>query len=155
MAGNSFYGRAFVFLEGTVPDGHAGVFNARGTLPGGGDVEFRLGIGHGALEPNYSGPGNEYGIWTPSPPPMPADRWTCIEWYYGDDPGDADQLHYWIDGIEQVDHGVYGATPSLWTAPSYATFSFGLLLYHDEPGAGFDLWFDAVALSSARIGCGD
>lgn len=153
VAGNSFYGRAFVYLDGAVPGGHVGIFSASGPLSGGGDAEVRLGIGNGALLPNYTAPGVEYGTWHSPPPPMPAGRWACIELAYLDDPGDDDQLHYFIDGEEQTLDGVYGGGTDHWTAPSYEAFTFGVILYHPSDVGELDVWMDDVVLAPERVGC--
>lgn len=147
VAGNSFFGRAYVHFASPAPTTHVGLFAAAGA-----GTEVRLGLGP-ALLPNYSTSGAEYGSWAADPPLMPVDRWTCIEWRYEDVPGsDHDRLLYWIDGIEAVDHEIDGSGSEAWTFPTFEHFELGVIVYHAE-GTGFDVRYDDVVLAPSRVGC--
>lgn len=81
--------------------------------------------------------------------PLPLDRWVCIEWMVDSiSPG----MRVWLDG-EEVD-GLTTFDGSFVTDPPLARFSLGIAYFaYTETFPEVNVWYDEVALDSARIGC--
>ena len=150
-AKNSFYGRAFAYVEKDVPTNNFNYFSASG--PG---STYNLG---GTTAPFGSADGTHFirfnyqplDVVSKSAIEVPVDGWNCWEWYFkGDDPN---ELHFWLDEVEVPDMTVVGGTSQgQWVAPEFGTMAFGFHHAHDEP-TGYDVWIDEVAVDPARIGC--
>jgi len=107
------------------------------------------------------GPKSEVGI-DDEPPAghesIVEGQWMCFEFEYSGT-GEGAELRVWWDGIEHehmhlVNTSANGAT--LWPIPTYDSMSFGWSHYQDYGAimpAGFDVWIDAVAVDTQRIGC--
>ena len=163
MPDNSFYGRAFMFLMGPAPQPHTTFFVASGTLPGGNmPTLLRYGGQFGLFLANYIGK-DEYqhagvdmgGTWTDATP-LPTDRWACLEWQYD---GAHNAMRLWLDEVPIARMSVLGKSAdccpdSPWTAPPYRAFALGWEIYSNtDKVAGYDVWYDEVALDPNRIGC--
>ena len=146
-ANNSFFGRAFVFAKAPTPNVHTGIFAAIG-----GTTEVRLGLDHmGDIEPNYMSATNEYGVFTSNKSKMPTGVWSCLEWEYRG----TGELHFFLNGTEMTQIEVLATEVPPWTAPTYSSFSLGMILFQNDSATAtsFDVWFDEVAFNATRVGC--
>ena len=160
---NTYFGRAFVWMETRSPSTHSTLFESGGrivdagifdgALPAGGlNVSQRFSISGHQLEASYDSsprpPTTDYSRRSAST--MPLDRWACLEWHFK---GDSNELHFWLDGVELVDMSVLPTRVPTWFAPDWVRVSVGLQLYRPDTEPDFDLWIDEVAIHPTRIGC--
>jgi hypothetical protein len=98
------------------------------------------------------------------PGDIPVARWTCLEWEMNDDP---DALSLWADGklVGTLDNRTVGYPPNI--APgtplydgknsgligAFTDFGFGFYDWHPENRPAFDVYYDDIALDTARVGC--
>ncbi len=167
VAANSFYGRAFVYLDnaGKLPQAHWTLIEAAGRLAGASsDTLVRYGGQFTHLMANYYGADqyehaadNVDGEWV-NQTLMPVNRWACFEWQFK---GDSNEMHLWLDGSEITKIAIFGSSTQCcanqpWTMPSFSSLRLGWQVYQaDSSQPGYDLWLDEVALGSSRIGCTD
>ena len=82
---------------------------------------------------------------------MPLDQWVCFEWHFD---GKNSEYHFYLNGNELTDMAIVSDASPPWTAPPFAYVELGLHLYHDLTTIPtLDVWYDEVALDTARIGC--
>jgi hypothetical protein len=147
---NSIYGRAnFLLGEGiNVPTKHTNFFEASGKVNGV-SGNYRYGSSNGHFLANYN-PGD------PSKSSMtavPKGVWSCLEWAFL---GDTNEMRFWLDGVELTDIAVppSGVKGTVWTAPKFDSLYFGWITYAaDTASDHYDIWYDDIALDTARIGC--
>jgi hypothetical protein len=72
-----------------------------------------------------------------------ANSWYCLEFFYD---GANSEVRVFVDDAEVEELHVTD-----WGPYTYQTFKFGFEKYH---GANKTLWYDDVALGTARVGCG-
>ena len=162
---NTFYGRAFVWIAGPMPQAHFTLFTAEGLLPGKTTAtQLRYGGQFGIYIANYIGD-DEYqhaavwkdGAWTDAAQ-VPTDRWVCMEWLYK---GDSNEMDLWQDGVEISKVHIIGESTDdcckgkVWQAPPYDTMALGWEVYTniDSEISAYDIWMDEVAMNTTRIGC--
>ena len=160
---NTYFGRAFVWMEARSPSTHSTLFESGGrivdagifdgALPVGGlNVSQRFSISGHQLEASYDSsprpPTTDYSRRSASA--MPLDRWACLEWHFK---GDSNELHFWLDGVELVDMSVLPTRVPTWFAPDWVRVNVGLQLYRPDTESDFDLWIDEVAINPTRVGC--
>jgi hypothetical protein len=150
------YARFFVRHTTTLPDAHVTFSAMRDTADGNRDL--RMGGQNRALQWNRESDDATLPEQSPAgvaqSVPLPVDRWTCVEFGIT-----GSELRTWVDGAEVAGlHADTTPTPdvdSQWLRrgtwlPTLADFRLGWESY----GTGDDtLWFDDVALGSARLGC--
>ncbi len=150
--GDTYFGRAFVWMAVNSPTTHATLFESGGTLDGGVSVSQRFSVSSQHIEASYDTsprpPTTDYS--RRSAMAMPLDRWACVEWQFK---GDTNELHFWVDGVELADTAVLGSRVPAWIAPAWTRVNLGLQLYRPDIVSDFDLWLDEVAIDTARIGC--
>lgn len=160
--GNSFYGRVRVRVAAfpTAPDwAHYTLIETTG----GGSAEVVRPLG-GQYVPTLGrdlwgvgadgGPTGDWTNWRESAPSQ-AGRWLCVEWRQ--EAAD-NRISVWIDGVPKPDLTVstasHGGNPVDFVLPTVDTIKIGWQLYQGGPTPDhFDLSYDDIALSSARIGC--
>jgi hypothetical protein len=147
---NSFYGRAnfMIAADITVPKDHTNFFEASG-LVGGQPGNYRYGAANAKWFANYN-PGDPGEL---SKSDVPVGKWLCLEWAFL---GDTNEMHFWIDGKELTDVAVppIGVDGKVWTAPKFDSFYFGWITYATDMSSDhYDVWYDDIALDTARIGC--
>ncbi|MDX2018869.1 MAG: hypothetical protein SF187_01415 [Deltaproteobacteria bacterium] len=157
--GNVVYGRVWLYLAAPAPVRHISLFAASGNVAAGGSAEYRYGIETQRLMANYYTGSRDDGIPTNRffdrkgqtvPYTAPTNRWVCTEWLFD---GNKNELRYWQDNIEVAElHRMPSDAPT-WPAPTFNRLWIGWQMYGEEEAAGFDLWFDDVAIDKARIGC--
>lgn len=148
-----FYGRAWVWFGADPGAGHWMAWVGVG--PGGAQgTEVRYGGHYDILEANYFGNDDEVvsdpqGYCSPTCAhgvAAPVGRWACVEFYFGQD-----EIRLWLDGQEigtlHVTSWRNQAAP--WS-PAYDRVRLG---FHDFAGPPVDVWYDDVALDTARVGC--
>ncbi len=87
---------------------------------------------------------------------MPTDKWACLEWEFK---GDNNEMHMWLDGQLVSTMSLTGIASeccrsTVWAFPPFRQVAMGwTLVSNQEAFDHFDLWLDAVALDSQRIGC--
>ena len=158
--GNHFFGRTFLWLEPAATAMHNGFITSQGPLlaPDGSDTGQTAVYGihetFGNFVTHYSNsnaPGaGGCDCGAKSTQPIPVGHWACIEWEFD---GPARSSRLWLDGTEVPSGEI---TPGLdWVAPRFDSLAFGFTMYHTSTDgtAAYDLWYDAFALDSARIGC--
>ena len=148
FANNAFWGRAFVYWNGTTyPNNHT-TYAASGPSPNPNYQWMRYSsFGNGALGGNDSDPDNSAGSSTS----LPSMTWACLEWFYNA-PGM--QATYYLNGkllstlTIDVKH-TSGTTDLHWQQ-----MEIGWELYsQDGSTASWDMYFDEIALNGTRIGC--
>ncbi|HZO12652.1 MAG TPA: hypothetical protein VFB62_05330 [Polyangiaceae bacterium] len=153
VAGNAFFGRAFVYVAGAVPDTHSRLIRARGKLADGEDAQYRLDCNNGKLNSRYYTPTindlvhgglRKFGY------DVPADAWLCVEWHYD---GEHDEMRYWIDGELIEGMTVLSTEEPPWVAPEFASFEIGWITFQ-AGNTQYDVFYDSIVLDSSRIGCG-
>ena len=146
---DDIWGRVFVYMAGQSPDMHTNMIEAVGTLPGdAGESHYRIGVSTAhVIAGNYI-PGDYANHSTTV---MPLDQWACFEWHFD---GARSEYHFYLNGSELTDMAILSDASPPWTAPPFAYLEMGLRLYHplvNEPT--LDVWYDEVALDTARITC--
>jgi hypothetical protein len=152
--GEAFYLRAWVWFDTDPGAGH--FISWVGVGPGGApDTEVRLGGHYGIFEANYFGNDDEVvsdpqGYCSPTCAhgvAVPTGRWSCVEAFFG-----KDELRLWLDGSEVAPlHVTRWRNQAAPWSPAYDRVRLG---FHDFQGPAVDVWYDDVALDTARIGCG-
>jgi hypothetical protein len=140
----ALYGRVFVYLLGAPPGKHTPFVAVEETSP---DYHY-----YGTEEKNggqlyatQGGGGIDEGFGSATV--IAHDKWVCLEWYYSG----AGEVRTWLDGSEITDIHETGFLA--------ASFTDVLLGLSDEDlstvalAAGFDAWFDEVAIGQSPIGC--
>jgi hypothetical protein len=164
LANNGFFGRVFAYFAadpGARSKGHWGSFVGIGKKAAGGqDVEVRIGGQFDILVANYAPndalqtSASRDGYYDDGAR-LPIATWACFEFQFD---GAGNELRVWLDGSElerlhvtdwnQFGHGL---TPS-WS-PSYDRLRIGYQSWNaDTP---IDVWYDAVAISTQRVGCAE
>jgi hypothetical protein len=148
---DDLWGRVFVYMAGQSPDMHTNMIEAVGLLPGdAGESHYRIGVSTAhVIAGNYI-PGDYADHSTTV---MPLDQWACFEWHFD---GVHDEYHFYLNGSELTDMAILSDASPSWIAPPFAYLEMGLRLYHplvNEPT--LDVWYDEVALDTARITCGN
>ncbi len=147
---NSLYGRANVMIAAglTVPKDHTNFFEASGKVNGQ-DGNYRYGAAGAKFFANYN-PGDPGES---SKTAVPVGVWSCVEWAFL---GDTNEMRFWIDDKEITDLAVppAGVNGKVWTAPNFNSFYFGWITYATDTASDhYDIWYDDVAIDTARIGC--
>ncbi len=146
---NSFFGRVWFRLDAGLPQGHVTWIEA-GVQANDVD-EARIGANLGQMDVNHW-PGDEEQR---ADVAVQAQTWHCLEFEFN---GAAHEIRVWFEGQE-----VPGLHVTDWTtppggdgnnqnplidwAPEFESVRFGW-----ELGGG-DIWFDDIALATARLGC--
>lgn len=159
---NSFYGRMHIWVKAfpSAPQyAHWTMFEVAGT---GSDRIRPIG---GQYIPNQGteklwgtgSDGGPTGDWTQWSPTAPAEsgKWVCLEWQVT---GTNNEMHVWVDGNAKAALDVstkkHGGNAVDLTFPSFTQAWFGWWLYQANPTPSqFELYFDDVALGTARQGC--
>lgn len=159
--GKQFYARFFVQLDTALGQGHTTFAAMKDDDDGGQDI--RMGGQDGILM--YNRESDDATLPTLSPAgvamslsPMTTPAWTCIELHIDESAGTIDT---WVNDDEVaglVENGTAtedGSSEWLRVAnwkPSLSNFRLG---WESYAGQTMTLWFDDVAISSGRIGCGN
>lgn len=149
---NSLYGRAnFMIGAGLkVPTDHTNFFEASGQVNGQ-SGNYRYGAAGAKFFANYN-PGDPGES---SKTAVPVGVWACLEWAFL---GDTNEMHFWIDGKELTDIAVppTGVNGTVWKAPNFDSFYFGWITYATDTSSDhYDIWYDDIAMDTARIGCAE
>lgn len=157
--GTTVYGRFFVRLENLLDSSHVTFLAMRDAGDGGKDV--RMGGQSGILMWNRESDDATLPALSPTgiglSKPFETRRWTCIEFHVDQA---ANTWETWMDGVAVQGLTVDGTpTPDVdeqWLRktgwrPSLSDFRIG---WESYGGTTQTLWFDDVALSATRIGCG-
>jgi hypothetical protein len=147
---NSLYGRANVMIAAglKVPTDHTNFFEASGKVNGQ-DGNYRYGAAGAKYFANYN-PGDPGES---SKTAVPVGVWSCVEWAFL---GDTNEMRFWIDDKEITDLAVppAGINGKVWAAPDFDSFYFGWITYATDTASDhYDIWYDDVAIDTARIGC--
>ena len=148
FANNVFWGRAFVYWNGTVyPNNHT-TYVAAAPNPNPNYEWMRYSsFGSGNLGGNDADPDNSSNSSTH----LPSMSWACLEWFYNT-PGM--QAQYYFNGqlisTLTIDPKHTTATTDL----TWGQVELGWELYsQDGTAASWDMYFDEIALNGTRIGC--
>jgi hypothetical protein len=162
VSNDGFYGRVLAYFAadpGARSKGHWGAFVGVGKKSGQSqDIEVRIGGQFDILVANYS-PTDALQIsssrdgFYDDGAKLPIATWTCFEFQFA--PA-TDELRVWMNGAEierlhvtdwnQFGHGLVAS----WS-PVYDRLRIGYQSWNaDTP---IDVWYDAVAVDTARIGC--
>jgi hypothetical protein len=149
---SSLYGRAnFMIGAGLkVPTDHTNFLEASGKVNGV-SGNYRYGSSNAKFLANYNPGDPSKGSQTA----VPVGVWTCIEWAFL---GDTNEMHLWLDGKELTDVAVppAGVNGTIWTAPTFDSFYFGWITYATDMASDhYDVWYDDIAIDTARIGCAE
>ena len=151
---NSMFGRAWIYAAGDVPNTHSKLLMLRGTLNGE-NAQYRLDSNSRDLNSRYSTPfindNIQHGGLRKFGYELPANRWVCIEWHYD---GANHEMRYWFDDNAINDMTVTGNEDPQWTAPPFDRFEIGWQTYQAGSQQSYDIYYDGIVLSDARIGCG-
>jgi hypothetical protein len=161
-SGNHFFVRAFAWFDvdpGAHTKGHWGGIVGLGPRAGASqDVEVRFGGQFDILVVNYS-PNDALQIsssrdgFYDDGTRLPVHEWTCFEVELD---GDGDALRVFMNDVElerlQVTNwGQFGHQPTVGWSPKYDKIRIGYQSWNaDTP---VDVWYDAVAIDTVRIGC--
>jgi hypothetical protein len=161
-SGNHFFVRALAYFDvdpGARSRGHWGAIVGVGKKAGAQqDVEVRVGGQFDILVANYS-PNDALQIsssrdgFYDDGTKLPVQKWTCLEVEFN---GATDELRMWMDGIELdrlhvTNWGQFGHQPTASWSPTYERLRIGYQSWNaDTP---VDVWYDAVAIDTERIGC--
>jgi hypothetical protein len=153
--GNAFYGRLFFYVD-RKPNAfvHWGVVEARGT---GNNNRIRYGgianggppVGNNWFLFNIQRLGaNETGLDDDANPIIPPRTWVCMEWTFN---GATNEARLWWDGTERPKVHWKGTDPQF-AMPMFREVNIGWALYQNIE-AGYEVWIDAIAIDSQKIGC--
>jgi hypothetical protein len=161
-SGNHFFVRAFAYFDvdpGARTKGHWGAIVGVGPKSGSPqDVEVRFGGQFDILVDNYS-PNDALQLsssrdgFYDDGARLPVRQWTCLEVELN---GETDELRVFIDGAELdrlhvTDWAQFGRQPVAKWSPTYQRLRIGYQSWNaDTP---VDVWYDAVAIDTERVGC--
>lgn len=155
VADNRFFGRAMFYVTPDAPETHSAAIVARGDLDGA-TAQYRLDSNGRELNSRYTHPPTveQHGGLEKFGYDVPVQQWLCIEWEYD---GGNDTMRYWMDGEEIESMTVTAdSREQPWIAPVFEDFEVGYRTYQAGGVAdGYDVYWDAVALATFRIGCAD
>jgi hypothetical protein len=140
----ALFARAFIYIPSTntsslfMGDRHSRLIYAQGQNPYG---EYALGIWNGGLIQNHYSKSDD-SVDTKMLPPF--DTWFCLEYELDSAAGN---VKAYLNDSEITDLRHSG-----WPAASIDQLMFGVDRYGSFPVAE-DIWFDDVAVDSAKIGC--
>ncbi len=158
------YGRAMMYLE-AVPDTaiHWTFVQGEGeaTTPSTHNRLYRYGgqqQGGAGLMANFETTTIRTDCWQHSQRTMPAATWACVEWRFV---VATNEMQFWLDGEEIDDlhvtlRGEGCIADDLggdWLAPPAFQSLYLGWEHYQQPGNDIDLWVDAVAVSTERVGC--
>ena len=148
---NRFYGRFHLLVTPAVDMNHSFLVNATGNLPGGRSY-YGLHSNAGRLNSRYVSPAitEHGGIKKFGGRTLPEDEWLCVEFLFD---GEADEVEFWFDGVEEPGMRVTGDEDPPWIAPPFETIDIGFHTYQ-AASAPFSVYYDAIAFDTERIGCG-
>ncbi len=173
---NSFFGRVWVWLnDKPLAPNFAHFTMVEGVGQVGAATVFVRPLGGQFIQPvaptdppvmyGVGSDGGESGDWTDWDPSAPTEemKWTCLEWQI--DTSD-NIIRVFIDGDEKealtVSTNVHsrrgsGNPDADFVIPAvFGQFKVGWQLYQGGSDLAVqDLWYDGIALSTTRIGCGD
>jgi polysaccharide lyase-like protein len=143
-----FYLRAYVRLGRAMAAGHNSYIVAESSAMPGAANNLRIGEDYAMLM--YTVMGDAHGALSNENyytdhqvgPAFAPSTWVCLEVLL--DPG-LPEIDFWLDGTEVLD-----LHHKDWSLDSYDTLRFGFEKY---AGPGIDLWYDDIAISTARLGC--
>ncbi len=146
---NTFYGRVWLYVPGTLPESAHVVWIEAGDVDND-QHEVRIGMNLGALQVNLYQNG-EVDLRAPDAP-LSAETWHCVEFKMGND-----ELELWLDGarVDELSTTDWVASDSAngntqprsdWS-PTYEALRIGWEL------SGAEIFYDDVALDHVRIGC--
>jgi hypothetical protein len=157
------FGRAYFYITPKPMSGHTGmVFAGSPGFPKPAYLEVANINGGWQLGfVKLNGPPNGEEVAYP-PGQVPADKWTCLEWEFNDQP---DSATLWIDGVQlgQLNDQTIGYPPghvagspifdgkSSDLVGGFSDFGFGFYDWH--PKNAFDLFYDDIVLDVDRVGC--
>jgi hypothetical protein len=167
--GNSFFGRVWVWVDAfpIKPDfAHFTLVEVTGTgdgtlvrplggqfIPSENSLQALLGVG------SDGGPTGDWTDWQPTVPTV-NKQWQCLEWQLN---ASDNIVNVFIDGVAKPElsistkkHSLRGGNAAVdFRFPAFNQIKIGWQLYQGGATPGFyDLWFDGMALSTTRIGCG-
>ena len=157
------FGRAYVKISPSTPAPHTVLVLAGG--PGWPISKFEeIGVQRGTTQPSYqenkSPRGQGRGEDVRHGEPLPMDKWFLLEWEFNDDPS---TLTLWVDGEKSpVTEGGQKVDLSSFKWPKEASetrnlvggfeeFGVGVRVWGAVP-AGFDVYYDDIAIDTKRIG---
>lgn len=159
IPGNVMFGRLMMWL--TAPPTqttHWTNIQGEGPVP---NQSYRSEVRYGGqvsqhLMANYDTSGVASDCWQHSTTVIPSGRWACFEWRY-DAPNDT--MNLWVDGVAIDALTVVGQgsgcishdTGDHWYFPTFDTLRLGW--EHYQTSDPIELWLDAVAVDTQRIGC--
>ena len=138
------FARAFIYIPGATAtslftgDRHSRLIYAQGATPYG---EYALGIWNGGLIQNHYSKTDD-SVDTKMLPPF--DQWFCLEYQLDSAAGN---VRAFLNGAE-----ITALRHDGWPPSNIDTLMFGVDRYGSFPVAE-DVWFDDLAVDSARIGC--
>lgn len=137
-AATRFFARAWLYLLPSAPMAHVALFTANGK-----SATYTWAAGNGTFASLAYFGGGETANDSATKPPI--GKWTCLEWSFDGAAGTAD---YWLDGVALTDMNAKG-----WGKTTFTSDELGVSVFHDEPNVTYDLWYDDVAIGTARVGC--
>lgn len=151
MATNRVYGRFYLYTSPAVDMVHSFLLNATGTLDGG-RAYYGLHSNQGRLNSRYVAPAITVhgGLKAIGTHHLPEDTWVCVELLFD---GEANEIQFWFDGVEDPDMRVTSDADPPWIAPPFTRIEMGFHTFQ-AAGAPFSVFYDAVAFDDERIGCG-
>jgi hypothetical protein len=105
------------------------------------------------------GPTGNWTDWQPTAPTT-NKQWMCLEWQF--DASDS-IVNVFIDGVAKPEltvstrrHSLHSGNPDVdFRFPAFNQIRIGWQIHQRGPTpASYDVWFDGIALSTTRIGCG-
>lgn len=156
--GNAFYGRFYVRPAMAQGNGHTTFMTMHDNIE---NKDLRMGGQSQILMWNRESDDATLPVLSPTgiskSVALAANQWSCVEFHVD---GTASTIQTWVNGTEVTGLVVDGtATPDIDQAwinqkpnwkPTLVDFKLG---WEDYAGQDMTLWFDDVALASARIGC--
>jgi len=148
LPNDTLWGRAYMYFAAPAPTTHAGVVIGEGTWPAGHTpkrADYNFGMQDGTWLTDYQTESTENpaNSWMP----VATGRWSCVEWHFKGDTGDFEE---YLDGSL-----IMGANAQGQAVPPFHDVQIGLDLCCADrlTVPSFDLWLDAVAIGTERVGC--
>lgn len=135
----TLFGRAWFYLEPSVPVAHTAYFAANGPK-----ATYTFASQDGTFMALAYFSSSETA--DHSATAVPVGHWACLEWSFDGSAGSAD---YWIDGVALGD-----MHEAQWAKDTFQSHDFGVSLFETDTGVtAYDAWFDDIAIGTERIGC--
>jgi hypothetical protein len=155
ITGNHYFGRAYLYIDGQLPQGHNLVLSTS-SLVDGNIAAHRLDANKNSFNSRYTHKSISHihgGLRIPTNGSQdykfPADQWVCIEWELN---GSQNSMRYWFNSVFASALEIKGNESPIWRAGQFSGLKLGWQAYQAQ-NMSYSFYWDSIVLAKQRIGC--